>query len=137
LSGSCFFARSKIKSRSNSCAVRLAPTYEAVLHQTKGEQRHIAAALIFELSKVKTPAIRERVVSHLLNVDDTLADAFAHRKFIGHVKAAVPLFEKAGIAETDFDEGIVALASSKDVSGFVDKLGQLRVWSREPRVKMK
>ena len=83
------------------------------------------------------PVIRERVVSHLLNVDDTLADAFAHRKFIGHVKAAVPLFEEAGIAETDFDEGIIALASSKDVSGFVGKLGQLRVWSREPRVKMR
>ena len=70
-------------------------------------------------------------------VRDFVADAFAHCKFIGHVKAAVPLFEKAGIAEADFDEGIVALASAKDVTGFVGKLGQLRVWSREPRVKMK
>jgi len=70
-------------------------------------------------------------------VRDFVADAFAHCKFIGHVKAAVPLFEKAGIAVADFDEGIIALASSKDVAGFVGKLGQLRVWSREPRVKMK
>jgi catalase len=70
-------------------------------------------------------------------VRDFIADAFAHCKFIGHVKAAAPLFEKAGIAKADFDEGIVALASSKDVAGFIGKLGQLRVWSREPRVKMK
>jgi len=34
-------------------------------------------------------------------------------------------------------DAFAALASSTDVSGFVDKLGQLRVWSREPRVKMK
>jgi catalase len=41
--------------------------------QTDVEQNHIIAALIFELSKVETPAIRERVVSHLMNVDDSLA----------------------------------------------------------------
>lgn len=37
------------------------------------EQHHIAAALTFELSKVKTTEIRERVVSHSLNVDNDLA----------------------------------------------------------------
>jgi catalase len=41
--------------------------------QTAVEQDHIVAALIFELSKVETPAIRARVASHLLNIDDTLA----------------------------------------------------------------
>ncbi len=41
--------------------------------QTQPEQDHIVAALIFELSKVETPAIRERVVSHLLNIDGDLA----------------------------------------------------------------
>ena len=47
---------------------------QAILHQPDGsEQKHIAAALTFELSKVKTPVIRERMVSHLLNVDDGLA----------------------------------------------------------------
>jgi catalase len=30
-------------------------------------------ALVFELSKVNTPAIRSRVVAHLLNIDDALA----------------------------------------------------------------
>ena len=44
------------------------------ISQTRGEQHHIAAALTFELSKVKTPVIRERMVSHLLNIDETLAN---------------------------------------------------------------
>jgi catalase len=259
----------KRRLRAESFADHYSQARQFFMSQTDGEQHHIAAALIFELSKVKTPVIRERVVSHLLNIDQSLADlvgaglglqkmpkaadaavptrqdldvsaklsivdngpqrfegrklgilvsdgadaavlkalkaaldkegatfeviapkvggaeasdgswieadqmidggpsvlydaiallpaadavddllrestvrdfvadAFAHCKFIGHVKAAVALFEKAGITEADFDEGIVALASSKDVAGFVAKLGQLRVWSREPRVKMK
>ena len=259
----------KRRLRAESFADHYSQARQFFISQTEGEQHHIVAALTFELSKVKTPVIRERVVSHLLNIDkaladlvgaglglqampkaadaavptrqdldvsaklsivqngpqrfegrklgilvsdgtdaailkslkaalakegatfeiiapkvggaeasdgswieadqmidggpsvlydavallpaadaiddllqestvrDFIADAFAHCKFIGHVKAAVPLFEKAGIAEADFDEGVVALASSKDTAGFVAQLGQLRVWSREPRVKMK
>ncbi|POF29427.1 catalase [Roseibium marinum] len=42
--------------------------------QTEVEQAHIADAFVFELSKVETVAIRERIVSHLLNVDEALAD---------------------------------------------------------------
>ncbi len=37
----------------------------------------MAAALTFELSKVKKVAIRERMVSHLLNIDDGLAQRVA------------------------------------------------------------
>ncbi|WKA27955.1 catalase [Bradyrhizobium roseum] len=259
----------KRRLRPESFADHYSQARQFFLSQTEGERHHIAAALVFELSKVKTPVIRERVVSHLLNIDQSLAqqvgtglglqampkaadaavpvrqdldvsaklsivengpqrfegrklgilvsdgvdatllkalktalgkegasfeiiapkvggaedsdgswieadqmidggpsvlydaiallpaadaiddllkestvrdfvaDAFAHCKFIGHVKAAVPLFAKAGIAEADFDEGVIALASPGDVREFVGKLGQLRVWSREPRVKMK
>ncbi|MDQ0313571.1 catalase [Amorphus orientalis] len=47
------------------------------ISQTETEQRHIADALIFELSKVETPAIRARVVSHLLNIDEDLAKKVA------------------------------------------------------------
>ena len=43
------------------------------ISQTPVEQTHIKDAFVFELSKVETPAIRARVVSHLLNVDETLA----------------------------------------------------------------
>src|SRR4051794_3090701 len=47
------------------------------LSQTAIEQTHIKDAFVFELSKVETPAIRARVVSHLLNVDETLAGKVA------------------------------------------------------------
>jgi catalase len=47
--------------------------------QTEPEQRHIAMALTFELSKVETPVIRERMVSHLLNIDSGLAETVADK----------------------------------------------------------
>jgi catalase len=259
----------KRRLRAESFADHYSQARQFFISQTRGEQHHIAAALTFELSKVETPVIRERMVSHLLNIDETLAnkvatslglkampkpadaamptrqdleastklsivengperfegrklgilvtdgtdaailkalkaalnkegatfeiiapkvggakasdgswieadqmidgapsvlydavallpsqgamddliqestardfvaDAFAHCKFIGHVEAVAPLFEKAGIAEADFDEGFVLLASAKDIAGFSKKLGKLRVWGREPNVKMK
>jgi len=67
---------------------------------------------------------------------DFLADAFAHCKFIGYVDAAMPLFGKAGVAAEDFDEGCILLGSAKDAKSFVEALGKLRVWGREPNVKM-
>ena len=47
------------------------------LSQTEPEQNHIVAALVFELSKVETPAVRERVVSHLVHVDEGMAERVA------------------------------------------------------------
>jgi catalase len=64
---------------------------------------------------------------------DFVADAFAHCKFIGYVEAARPLFEKAGIDA--LDDGVIKLANRTDVGGFIATLGQLRLWSREPKVK--
>jgi catalase len=258
----------KRRLRAESFADHYSQARQFFISQTRGEQHHIAAALTFELSKVQTPVIRERMVSHLLNIDETLAgkvaaalglkampkpadaamptrqdleaspalsiiekgparfegrklgilitdgsdaailkalktaltkagatfeiiapkvggaklsdgswtgadqmidggpsvlydavallpgkaavddlvqestardfiaDAFAHCKFIGYTEAVMPLFEKAGIAEA-LDEGVIALKSSKDVAGFVKTLGKLRLWSREPGVKMR
>ncbi|NTS33703.1 catalase [Phyllobacterium sp. BT25] len=258
----------KIRLRAESFADHYSQARQFFISQTLPEQKHIAAALTFELSKVKTPVIRERVVSHLLNIDDSLAskvaqglgletmpqaadaaiptrqdldpspalsivergprrfegrklgilltdgfdaavvkelqdaivaekavfeiitpvvggvrgsdgtlikgdqmidggpsvlydavailpspegaaalvkestardfvaDAFAHCKFIGHNDAALPLFEKAGIAG-DLDEGVILLSDGKDVATFTAALGKLRLWSREPNVKMK
>ncbi len=45
--------------------------------QTPIEQKHIADALVFELSKVENPKIRERMVSHLPNIESKLAKAVA------------------------------------------------------------
>ncbi|MDQ3214373.1 MAG: catalase, partial [Acidobacteriota bacterium] len=43
--------------------------------QTPTEQAHIINAFRFELSRVQTPAVRERMVSGLMNVDAELAEA--------------------------------------------------------------
>lgn len=45
--------------------------------QSAAEKQHIINAYRFELTRVQTPAIRERMVSLLVNVDDTLAQAVA------------------------------------------------------------
>jgi len=45
--------------------------------QSAAEQRHIIKAFRFELTRVQTPAIRQRVVSLLANVDDLLAESVA------------------------------------------------------------
>ncbi len=45
--------------------------------QTAHEQAHMASALVFELSKVGTPHVREAVVGHLRHVDADLAQRVA------------------------------------------------------------
>ncbi|MGO4136167.1 catalase [Rhizobium brockwellii] len=257
----------KVRLRPESFADHYSQARQFYISQTPPEQRHIAAALIFELSKVETPVIRERMVSHLLNIDETLAskvghalgfksmpkpadaamptrqdlepspalsiiergpkrfegrklgilvsdgtdaaifkallaeiteqkatfeviapkiggvtlsdgnwieahqmidggpsvlydavallpsaegtgdllkeatardfvaDAFVHCKFIGYVETALPLMQKTGIADS-LDEGVIALGAAKDVTAFIKALGKLRVWGREPSVKL-
>jgi catalase len=66
-------AGSKTRLRAESFADHYSQARQFYVSQTDVEQRHIATALVFELSKVQTPAIRARVVSHLRNVEDGLA----------------------------------------------------------------
>lgn len=67
----------KQRIRAESFADHYSQARQFFMSQTPPEQAHIAAALTFELSKVKTPVIRERMVSHLLNIDRGLANAVA------------------------------------------------------------
>ncbi|MBD9375593.1 catalase [Rhizobium sp. ARZ01] len=67
----------KVRLRPESFADHYSQARQFFLSQTVPEQRHIAMALTFELSKVETLAIRERMVSHLLNIDETLAGKVA------------------------------------------------------------
>ena len=46
--------------------------------QTEPEQNHIVSAFIFELSKVETAAVRERMVGQLANVDPKIAERVAN-----------------------------------------------------------
>ncbi|MDI7865111.1 catalase [Rhizobiaceae bacterium n13] len=70
-------AGQKVRLRPESFADHYSQARQFFISQTPPEQRHIAMALTFELSKVETPAIRERMVSHLLNIDETLANKVA------------------------------------------------------------
>lgn len=256
----------KVRLRPESFADHYSQARQFFISQTPPEQRHIAMALTFELSKVETPVIRERMISHLINIDETLArkvaaalgiaemprpadaamptrqdlppspalsiiergpkrfegrklgllvtdgsdaalvkavstaitgemglveviapkvggvtlsdgsfleaqqmidggpsvlydavavlpgeealadlikeaaardfvaDAFAHCKFIGYTAAALALMKKAGVE--DLDEGTIELASATDAKAFAAELGKLRVWAREPSVKL-
>ncbi|NEI72911.1 catalase [Rhizobium lusitanum] len=69
----------KARLRPESFADHYSQARQFYISQTAPEQRHIASALTFELSKVETPAIRERMVSHLLNIDETLANTVAQK----------------------------------------------------------
>ena len=67
----------KQRIRPESFADHYSQARQFYMSQTGIEQCHIAGALIFELSKVKEPSIRARMVSHLLNIDEGLAHSVA------------------------------------------------------------
>ena len=69
----------KVRLRPESFADHYSQARQFYDSQTVPEQRHIAAALTFELSKVETLVIRERMVSHLLNIDEGLAETVADK----------------------------------------------------------
>ncbi|CAN7304938.1 catalase [Mesorhizobium caraganae] len=69
----------KVRLRPESFADHYSQASQFFKSQTETEQRHIAMALTFELSKVETPVIRERMIAHLLNVDEGLAETVADK----------------------------------------------------------
>jgi catalase len=64
----------KLRIRAETFADHYSQARQFYISQTKIEQKHIAKAFTFELSKVERSAIRSRMVAHLLNVDEGLAD---------------------------------------------------------------
>ncbi len=67
----------KVRLRPESFADHYSQARQFYVSQTAVEQKHIAMALTFELSKVEAPVVRERIVSHLMNIDATLAETVA------------------------------------------------------------
>lgn len=63
----------KVRARSESFSDHYSQARQFYISQTKPEQEHIKDAFVFELSKVEKVAIRERMVSHLENIDKDLA----------------------------------------------------------------
>ena len=70
--------------------------------QTLLEQRHIGDAIVFELSKVEVPAIRERMISHLRNIDAGLAQTVADGLGLAKLpKAATPAVAPRDLPASD------------------------------------
>jgi catalase len=75
----------KVRLRTESFADHYSQARQFFISQTATEQRHIVMALTFELSKCENPVIRERMISHLLNIDETLGAAVADKLGIKQV----------------------------------------------------
>jgi catalase len=67
----------KLRIRAESFADHFSQARQFFYSQTEPEQNHIVAAFIFELSKVDTTAVRERLVGQLANVDAKIAERVA------------------------------------------------------------
>ena len=67
----------KQRYRSETFADHYSQARQFYISQTDVEKMHLQSALVFELSKVERLAIRERLVSHLLNIDKDLANKVA------------------------------------------------------------
>ncbi|MET0309875.1 MAG: catalase [Sphingomonas sp.] len=63
----------KVRLRPESFADHYSQARQFFISQTPIEQKHIGDALVFELSKCVRVDIREKIVGHLRNIDDTLA----------------------------------------------------------------
>jgi len=68
----------KMRRRSESFADHFSQARQFFYSQTEPEQNHIIAAFVFELSKVETFAVRERMVRQLANVDMNIAERIAN-----------------------------------------------------------
>ena len=66
--------------------------------QTDVEKAHIVSAFRFELSRVQTPAIRERMVSGLMNVAPELASAVAEGLGMREMPEPMPKVLKKPVA---------------------------------------
>jgi catalase len=78
----------KLRIRAESFADHFSQARQFFYSQSEPEQNHIVSAFIFELSKVETPAVRERMVGQLANVDPKIAERVANGLGLqGKVKA--------------------------------------------------
>lgn len=67
----------KMRARPEKFADHYSQAKQFYLSQNTIEQKHLCDALIFELSKVEREAIRTRMVAHLLNINEEMAENVA------------------------------------------------------------
>ena len=96
--------------------------------QTPVEKTHIVKAFRFELSKVQTPAIRERMVSGLLNVAPELAQAVAKGLGIRELPPPMPKVRPDDVTpEVTRVADAVAVRATRD--RWASRRGASRSWS--------
>ena len=89
----------KRRARPESFADHFSQARQFYASQQPAEQQHLVDALVFELSKVKTEAIQQRVVGQLRNVDEDLAAAVT----AGLGFAEIPVRIEAAVAPVELD----------------------------------
>jgi len=80
----------KTRLRPESFADHYSQARQFYISQTPSEQDHILSALVFELSKCLEPGVRIRMVSHLRNIDEGLAQDAAERMGISELPKPAP-----------------------------------------------
>ena len=83
-------AGEKARLRPASFADHYSQARQFYVSQTASEQGHMQSALVFELSKCAEPAIRMRMVAHLLNIDADFAQKVADRLGIDELPRPAP-----------------------------------------------
>lgn len=99
----------KRRVRSETFADHYSQARQFYSSQTDIEKDHIASALVFELSKVERGAIRERMVSHLPNIDADLAQKVADGLGMDVPEAASPA---RPVIETERSPALSILANA-------------------------
>jgi catalase len=84
----------KVRLRPESFGDHYSQARQFFISQSLVEQRHIAEALVFELSKCEFQSIRERMVGHLRNIDADLAQTVADGLGMKKLPAAAPPAQK-------------------------------------------
>ena len=90
----------KIRIRAETFADHFSQARLFFRSQTDIEQAHLASALVFELSKVTLEHVRLRVLSNLLNVDETLAARVADGLAMDLPQASEPASEPFDMEES-------------------------------------
>ena len=103
-------------------------TDSAGTHHPADEKLEGGPSVLFDAVAVLPSKDGATALTQLPAARDFVADAFAHRKFVGHAAAAAPLFEKAGVA---LDEGFVPLNKAADAEAFVAACRKVRFWDRQ------
>ncbi|WP_428515086.1 catalase [Roseovarius sp.] len=102
-------AGSKQRVRSETFADHYSQARQFYLSQTDVEKEHIADAFVFELSKVGRVSIRQRMVGHLMVVDDDLAKTVADG--LGLAEMPAPAEPARKVVETEPSPALSILAN--------------------------